>query len=219
MATGDLLCVNGRTEDGNAKYTAASSSGTAVTSAWTLAQSTGTANTNCGNALLVASVTSGGTLTVTVTLTTGGSGANPRNGATLIVATGAAATATAVSTSARQLSYLTTGANSAVFTFTTDWSAAASSGATFVPASNQVIDVRATDGVDQQATAGTNSSVFAAHWTDTGSVATTTYGLSSPSAGTYNTILAEFTAAAGGGPPWVPVTRSNRAALVRAYNY
>lgn len=213
VAVGDRLAINGRTEDGAYHWTAmAQTAGTATISALTRVQSTGTLSTSCGNDLFTGTVTGAGTLTITGTVTVvSGSNSNPRTGATLLIATNAAATNTFVSATARQLSITPASTNSFVATFTADWTAAASSGASFVPAGQgQVIDVRATDGVDQQATAGANSSVFAAHWTDTAGAGATTYGLSSPSAGTYTTTAAEFTATGGVAaipaslimPPW-----------------
>lgn len=203
VAAGDRIAIETRTEDGAYHFTAAAkTAGTATVTTLGRVRSTGTASATCSNELFLGTVTAGGTLTITLTLTnvTGAAQNQPRNGATLMVATGAAATNHFISHTARQMSIMTADNNSWVGTFTTDWTAAASNGASFTPAGmGQVIDVRATDGVDQQASAGLNSSVFCAHWTDTGSRATTTFGLSSPSAGTYNTIAVEFTASNGGG--------------------
>lgn len=192
VAAGDQLAINIRTEDGWYHGTSVANAGTATVSAWTRVRTSGAVQTSCGNDLFTASVTAGGTLTPTVTMTSTNGVATARTGGTLVVATGATASASAVGT-VRQLSYLTTSPASAVFTFTADWTAPASNGATFTPSTfGQVIDIRATDGVDQQTTAGANSSIFAAHWTDTGTAATTTFGLATPSAGTYTTTLLEF---------------------------
>jgi hypothetical protein len=169
-------------------------------------QTTGVANTSCGNDLFTCVVSGAGTLTLTCTITNvAGVQTLVRNGATLIVATGAAATNSFQSTTARQVTITPASTNSVIATFTADWSAAASAGASFTPAGQgQVIDVRATDGVDQQASAGGNSSVFNAHWTDTGGAGSTAYGLNSPSAGTYTTTAVEFTGT-GGAAPVIPM--------------
>jgi hypothetical protein len=209
VAVGDRICVEGRTEDGDFHYTGvAKTAGTATLVATpTRDRTTGVASTSCGNDLFTCVVNGAGTLTLTCTITHGGviGSAVVRNGATLLVATGAAATNSFLSTTARQITITPASTNSFIATFTADWSAAASNGASFVPAGQgQVIDVRATDGVDQQASAGSSSSVFAAHWTDTAGAGSTAYGLNSPSAGTYTTTAVEFTGT-GGAAPVIPM--------------
>lgn len=212
VVAGDVLAINMRTEDGAFHATSVANAGTATVSAWTRVQTTGAAGSKCANDLFTATVSGSGTLTATVTVTVSG-GSTCRNGGTLLVATGALATNTTLSATARQLSITPASTNSFIATFTTDWTAAASNGATFVPAGQgQVIDIRATDGVDQQASAGANSSVFCAHWTDTAGAGATTYGLSSPSAGAYNLTAVEFTGTAGGAAyPFELLTHTPRA--------
>src|SRR6478735_12202371 len=67
VATGDSLSMNVRTEDGAFHGASVASSGTAVTSAWTRVQTTGTTGSKCGNDLFTATVTTGGTLVATIT--------------------------------------------------------------------------------------------------------------------------------------------------------
>jgi hypothetical protein len=201
VAAGDIIAVQGRTEDGSWHYeSVALTAGTATMgTAFSRLQTTGPAGSKCGNDLIVGTIATAGTATFTCTIRSTTGTASPRQGATLVVASGAAGFNTFLSATARQLSITPASTNSCIATFTTDWSAAASNGASFVPAGQgQVIDIRATDGVDQQASAGANSSVFNAHWTDTAGAGATTYGLNSPSAGAYNLTAVEFTAGAGG---------------------
>jgi hypothetical protein len=172
-------------------------------------QTTGVVNFSCGNDLFTCVVSGSGTLTLTCTITnvSGAGSALVRNGATLLVASGAAATNSFASTSARQVTITPASTNSFIATFTGDWTAAGSSGATFTPAGQgQVIDVRATDGVDQQVGQGASSSVFCAHWTDTAGAGSTAYGLNSPSAGTYTTTAVEFTGTGGAATPIPMIT-------------
>lgn len=205
VAAGDIIAIQGRTEDGSVHYeSVALTAGTAtIGTAFTRVQTTGASGSKCGNDLIVGVVGNAGTATFTCTMRSTTGTFSPRQGATLMIATGAGGYGSFLSATARQLSITPASANSYIATFTTDWSAAASSGATFVPTGQGlVIDVRATDGVDQQASAGANSSVFNAHWGDTAGAGATTYGLSTPSAGAYNLTAVEFTAGAGGPTPY-----------------
>lgn len=191
VAVGDRLAIIARADDADATFTSVSNTGTAALSAWTRTQNTGTVAVNCRHAVFTATVTGAGTMTATVA----SAAATTRfSSMDLYIATGAAATNTFVAASARQLSITPASIASYIATSAADWTAGASNGATFVPVGQgQVIDLRTTDGTSQSASTGAQFSVFCAHWPDTASAGATTYGLNTPSAGTYNSVAVEFT--------------------------
>lgn len=205
VAAGDILVALARSADGSQGYSSMTSTGTATVSSWTKAVDIGTTSATTRNALFTATVTAGGTVTPSITVT--GGTAVPLT-VSLFVITGASSVTSVNSTTARQASKAIT-SGSIVISSTGDWAANASTGAAFTPAGGTVV-LRQTDGVDQQATAGQQFSEYVAYWTNQ-SAGTTTYGLSTPSAGTYNTIVVEAllagTAAPALDPPkrlWVP---------------
>lgn len=195
IATGDLLCITGITADfTDILGSVANTSGTASVGAWTKQQEGGTTS-HCGNGLFTATVTTGGTQVFTVTLT-GTAPTTDHCSHHLFVATGSSGVGqTQKSTTARQLS-MTISAHSAVVTSVSDWTASATNAVTWTP-SGQTEEEAETDGINHDASTGTDHAAMVALWADT-SAGTVAYGMNAPSGGTYNLTAIEFLASAGG---------------------
>jgi hypothetical protein len=84
-----------------------------------------------------------------------------------------------------------------------DWTATGGATTTLTPSSPvPVVDAHETDGVNDQAAAGSFFSSRGGHWADTGAAGTVAYGVTVPTSAKYNQVAIEFLGSASpAGPP------------------
>jgi len=199
VATGDVVAVVGQTEDFTTYNVAslAKSAGTATIGTITKQQEAGTGS-HCANGLFTFTVTAGGTLTLTATF----SGTPTARFTTFwtFVATGCGGvgvTAKTTTSATTVTASISTSANSYVLALASDWNAAGGATTTLTPAGG-VLDAHEVDGVNDATGTGARFSSRGGHWADTGSPATTSYGVTLPTSAAYNLVVCELLASAGG---------------------
>src|SRR4249920_1125217 len=193
VATGDVVAVAVHGEDFDT-FTASSVaklSGTATIGTVTKNQEAG-ATTECSCGLFTFTVTAGGTLVLRITWSA--TLTARRSTAWTYVATGsggAGNTGKTTGSTTTITTSLATSANSCVIASAADWNATGGATTTLTPGGG-TLDAHETDGVVDQAGAGSFMSSRGGHWADSGGAGTTSYGTTVPTSAKYVQVVCEL---------------------------
>src|SRR4249920_109832 len=195
VATGDVVAVtvHGENFDTFTASSVAKLSGTATIGTVTKSQEAG-ATTECSCGLFTFTVTTGGTLVLRITWSA--TLTARRSTAWTYVATGSGGVGNTGKTTGSTTTIttsLTTSANSYVIASAADWNATGGATTTLTPSSpTPVVDAHETDGVVDQAGAGSFMSARGGHWADSGGAGTVSYGTTVPTSAKYVQVVCEL---------------------------